>query len=74
MRRKGECPRCGVVTRLTRHHIIPKRNSNCDGITGKICRSCHDQLEHGITTVEKTVGRELPIPWYQAIWESFIGK
>lgn len=40
------CPGCGVVKKMTKHHILPKRHFRVGG--GQIlliCRECHNELE-----------------------------
>ena len=41
----GVCPKCGLIRRLTKHHIFPKRFFGCKGPIKYICRECHDALE-----------------------------
>lgn len=47
MRRKKKielCPKCKVMTKLTNHHIYPKRHFQ-DSQVIRLCRLCHDELE-----------------------------
>ena len=41
----GYCPKCGLVKRLTKHHIYPQRFFGKEGPTKLLCRDCHDELE-----------------------------
>jgi len=43
----GLCPKCLVIKRLTRHHLLPVRHFG-DGSRSPIlhlCRQCHDEIE-----------------------------
>ena len=39
------CPKCGVVKKLTKHHVLPKRHFGAKGKKFFLCRKCHDELE-----------------------------
>lgn len=47
-RRRGECKRCGLPGRLTRHHIYPKRffkGQKGSHKTVPLCVECHKEIE-----------------------------
>jgi len=71
-RKKGECPKCHKVVKLTSHHIVPKRHGT-DGVIGRLCRGCHDVLEDHIWIAEGGGRKRLPNKRYYSIWNTFIG-
>ena len=66
-----ECPSCGDITGLTKHHILPqrhfgKKSKNTGGIL-EICRNCHNDLEAELREMEGEEKKKLSISEYTAI-------
>lgn len=68
-RKVKECPACGVVKPMTRHHVMPKRFFSGKGKTELICRDCHDKLELYIPHSEI-----MPSDFYPMIFRWFCNK
>jgi hypothetical protein len=51
----ANCPGCKRRTKVTRHHILPKRfyGSPANAPILKLCRGCHNDLETLIPTLPK---------------------
>ena len=63
-----ECPKCKVVTKMTRHHIFPQRHFGKDNTMGTVlfCQSCHANLE-------KLIPFEvMPLAFYKAVVKVFL--
>lgn len=66
--KRGTCPKCRQETLLTKHHVQPKTHNRGRGSSHieYICRSCHDDLEYFIQSVEgkNNKGRRNKLPDY----------
>ena len=67
--RMGTCPVCGEHTKMTRHHVFPKRFYGGSGPLVLLCRACHWTVEDYIPKHEK-----MPDDFYQMIVEYVISK
>lgn len=52
MAKKGICPKCSKNKTLTKHHILPRTHFKGSSKIVYLCRTCHDELEKYIESVE----------------------
>lgn len=68
------CARCGQRTKMTEHHVLPRRiwpveEGNTE--VGYLCRDCHDEIERIIAYRKRQVLKTNE-EMYRRIWQNFI--
>ncbi|MDA3815585.1 MAG: hypothetical protein PF549_04430 [Patescibacteria group bacterium] len=71
-RRRGICPKCFKLKRLTKHHILPKRFYKRNDHTIYLCRDCHDEIEVILERLECDNSGRLKHHHYQEVIKRFI--
>lgn len=68
-RNKKLCPKCGVESIMTRHHVMPKRIYGTVGnhMIVRLCRLCHNALELMIPY------NKMPDSFYMNVVRRFFG-